>query len=90
MLASEARLEGAHVFDSLRRCSPNRDTSAYGGGSSGYAPRALLLREPASADPGELSCRASAVAILQDDASTKWIGCAAEEAVQLAEKATRT
>ena len=35
-------------------------------------------------------CRAGGVAILQDDASTGWIGCAAEEAVELAEKATRT
>jgi feruloyl-CoA synthase len=58
-----------------------------GGGSSGHATRALLLAEPASVDGGEitdkgyinqravLTRRASAVAILEDDASTDWIGC---------------
>jgi feruloyl-CoA synthase len=58
-----------------------------GGGSSGYATRALLLAEPASVDGGEitdkgyinqravLTRRASAVAILEDDAATEWIGC---------------
>jgi feruloyl-CoA synthase len=58
-----------------------------GGGSSGYATRALLLAEPASVDAGEitdkgyinqravLTRRANAVAILEDDASTEWIGC---------------
>jgi feruloyl-CoA synthase len=60
---------------------------AQGGGSSGHATRALLLAEPASVDGGEitdkgyinqravLTRRASAVAILEDDASTDWIGC---------------
>jgi feruloyl-CoA synthase len=58
-----------------------------GGGSSGHATRALLLAEPASVDGGEitdkgyinqravLTRRASAVATLEDDASTEWIGC---------------
>jgi len=58
-----------------------------GGGSSSHATRALLLAEPASVDGGEitdkgyinqravLTRRASAVAILEDDASTDWIGC---------------
>ncbi len=58
-----------------------------GGGSSGHATRALLLAEPASVDGGEitdkgyinqravLTRRASAVAMLEDDASTEWIGC---------------
>jgi feruloyl-CoA synthase len=58
-----------------------------GGGSSGHATRALLLPEPASVDGGEitdkgyinqravLTRRASAVAILEDDASVAWIGC---------------
>jgi feruloyl-CoA synthase len=58
-----------------------------GGGSSGYARRALLLAEPASVDTGEitdkgyinqravLTRRANAVAILEDDASAEWIGC---------------
>jgi feruloyl-CoA synthase len=59
-----------------------------GGGSSAHATRALLLAEPASVDGGEitdkgyinqravLTRRASAVTILEDDASTLWIGCA--------------
>jgi len=59
-----------------------------GGSSSAHATRALLLAEPASVDGGEitdkgyinqravLTRRASAVAILEDDASTLWIGCA--------------
>ena len=61
---------------------------AQGGHSSGHAMRALLLVEPASVDGGEitdkgyinqravLTRRASAVAILNDDASSEWIGCA--------------
>jgi feruloyl-CoA synthase len=61
---------------------------AQGGGSSGHATRALLLAEPTSVDGGEitdkgyinqravLTRRASAVAILEDDASVEWIGCA--------------
>jgi len=61
---------------------------AQGGHSSGHATRALLLAEPASVDGGEitdkgyinqravLTRRASAVAILNDDASTERIGCA--------------
>jgi feruloyl-CoA synthase len=61
---------------------------AQGGNSSGHATRALLLAEPASVDGGEitdkgyinqravLTRRASAVAILDDDASAAWIGCA--------------
>ena len=60
---------------------------AQGGGSSGHATRALLLAEPASVDGGEitdkgyinqravLTRRANAVATLDDDASTEWIGC---------------
>jgi feruloyl-CoA synthase len=59
-----------------------------GGTSSSHATRALLLAEPASVDGGEitdkgyinqravLTRRASAAAILHDDASTEWIGCA--------------
>jgi feruloyl-CoA synthase len=59
-----------------------------GGGSSGHATRALLLAEPASVDGGEitdkgyinqravLTRRANAVAVLEDDALTEWIGCA--------------
>jgi feruloyl-CoA synthase len=61
---------------------------AQGGNSSGHATRALLLAEPASVDGGEitdkgyinqravLSRRSGAVAILDDDASREWIGCA--------------
>ncbi len=59
-----------------------------GGGSSGHATRALLLAEPASVDGGEitdkgyinqravLTRRAAAVAVLEDEASSAWIGCA--------------
>jgi feruloyl-CoA synthase len=59
-----------------------------GGSSSGHAARALLLAEPASVDGGEitdkgyinqravLTRRASAVAMLEDDLSSEWIGCA--------------
>ncbi|OCK55921.1 feruloyl-CoA synthase [Bradyrhizobium sp. LMTR 3] len=62
---------------------------AQSGNSSGHATRALLLAEPASVDGGEitdkgyinqravLTRRASAVATLDDDSSTEWIGCAA-------------
>src|SRR6266404_1680367 len=58
------------------------------GGSSGHATRALLLAEPASVDGGEitdkgyinqravLTRRAGAVAMLDDDSSAEWIGCA--------------
>ncbi|CAN7694865.1 feruloyl-CoA synthase [Bradyrhizobium sp. LjRoot220] len=61
---------------------------AQGGNSSGHATRALLLAEPASVDGGEitdkgyinqravLTRRASAVAVLDNDASAEWIGCA--------------
>jgi len=61
---------------------------AQSGNSSGHATRALLLAEVASVDGGEitdkgyinqravLTRRASAVATLDDDASTEWIGCA--------------
>ncbi|MEH2531198.1 feruloyl-CoA synthase [Bradyrhizobium sp. AZCC 1588] len=61
---------------------------AQAGNSSGHATRALLLAEPASVDGGEitdkgyinqravLTRRASAVATLDDDASSEWIGCA--------------
>jgi feruloyl-CoA synthase len=61
---------------------------AQGSGSSGHATRALLLAEPASVDGGEitdkgyinqravLTRRAAAVAKLDDDACTEWIGCA--------------
>jgi feruloyl-CoA synthase len=60
---------------------------AQGGGSSSHATRALLLAEPASVDGGEitdkgyinqravLTRRASAVAMLEDDACAEWIGC---------------
>jgi len=62
---------------------------ARGGGSSTHATRALLLAEPASVDGGEitdkgyinqravLTRRAAAVAMLEDDACTEWIGCSA-------------
>ena len=58
------------------------------GNSSGHATRALLLAEPASVDGGEitdkgyinqravLTRRAGAVAMLDDDSSAEWIGCA--------------
>jgi feruloyl-CoA synthase len=61
---------------------------AQSGGSSGHATRALLLAEPASVDGGEitdkgyinqravLTRRATAVAILEDDACMEWVGCA--------------
>jgi feruloyl-CoA synthase len=61
-----------------------------GGGSSGYATRALLLSEPASVDGGEitdkgyinqravLTRRADAVALLENDGSTEWIACPAD------------
>jgi feruloyl-CoA synthase len=61
---------------------------AQGSGSSGHATRALLLVEPASVDGGEitdkgyvnqravLTRRAEAVALLEDDACTEWVGCA--------------
>jgi feruloyl-CoA synthase len=61
---------------------------AQSGHSSGHATRALLLAEPASVDGGEitdkgyinqravLTRRAGAVATLDRDASTEWIGCA--------------
>jgi feruloyl-CoA synthase len=61
---------------------------AQGSGSSTHATRALLLSEPASVDGGEitdkgyinqravLTRRAAAVAMLQDDACTEWVGCA--------------
>jgi feruloyl-CoA synthase len=60
---------------------------AQGVGSSSHATRALLLSEPASVDGGEITDkgyinqravlvrRANAVANLEDDASTEWIGC---------------
>jgi feruloyl-CoA synthase len=61
---------------------------AQSGNSSGHATRALLLAEPASVDGGEitdkgyinqravLTRRAQAVAMLGDEASAEWIGCA--------------
>ena len=61
---------------------------AQGGNSSGHATRALLLAEPASVDGGEitdkgyinqravLTRRTAAMAVLDDDASGEWIGCA--------------
>jgi feruloyl-CoA synthase len=61
---------------------------AQGSHSSGHATRALLLAEPASVDGGEitdkgyinqravLTRRASAVAVLDDDTSAQWVGCA--------------
>jgi feruloyl-CoA synthase len=61
---------------------------AQGVGSSAHATRALLLSEPASVDGGEitdkgyinqravLTRRLAAVALLEDDACTEWIGCA--------------
>ncbi|SDO40191.1 feruloyl-CoA synthase [Afipia sp. GAS231] len=61
---------------------------AQGGNSSAHATRALLLAEPASVDGGEitdkgyinqravLTRRGGAVAMLDDDASAEWIGCA--------------
>jgi feruloyl-CoA synthase len=59
-----------------------------GAGSSTHATRALLLAEPASVDGGEitdkgyihpravLTRRATAVAMLEDDACAEWVGCA--------------
>jgi feruloyl-CoA synthase len=61
---------------------------AQSGNSSGHATRALLLAEPASVDGGEitdkgyinqravLTRRAAAVAVLDDNSSSEWIGCA--------------
>src|SRR6185437_3517169 len=61
---------------------------AQSGNSSGHATRALLLAEIASVDGGEitdkgyinqravLTRRAGAVATLDDDTSSEWIGCA--------------
>jgi feruloyl-CoA synthase len=61
---------------------------AQSGNSSGHATRALLLAEPASVDGGEitdkgyinqravLTRRAGAVAVLDDNSSSEWIGCA--------------
>jgi feruloyl-CoA synthase len=61
---------------------------AQSGNSSGHATRALLLAEPASVDGGEitdkgyinqravLTRRADAVAMLDDDRSSVWLGCA--------------
>ncbi|MEO8316990.1 MAG: feruloyl-CoA synthase [Bradyrhizobium sp.] len=61
---------------------------AQSGNSSGHATRALLLVEPASVDGGEitdkgyinqravLTRRADTVAVLDDDTSSEWIGCA--------------
>ncbi len=61
---------------------------AQSGHSSGHATRAMLLAEPASVDGGEitdkgyinqravLTRRAQALAMLADDASVEWIGCA--------------
>src|ERR1700704_3083570 len=58
------------------------------GGSSAHATRALLRPEPASVDGSEitdkgyinqravLTRRAGAVVVLEDDASSEWIGCA--------------
>jgi feruloyl-CoA synthase len=58
-----------------------------GGGSSGHGTRALLVAEPASVDGGEITDkgyinqravlmrRAAAVAMLEDNACTEWIGC---------------
>ncbi|MCP4620492.1 MAG: feruloyl-CoA synthase [Bradyrhizobium sp.] len=69
----------ARGLASLKAQSPN---------SSGHATRALLLAEPASVDGGEitdkgyinqravLTRRAADVAVLSDDASAVWIGCA--------------
>jgi feruloyl-CoA synthase len=60
---------------------------AQGVGSSTHATRALLLAEPASVDGGEitdkgyinqravLTRRAAAVAMLEDDMCTEWVGC---------------
>jgi feruloyl-CoA synthase len=62
--------------------------SETGGGTSSYATRALLLAEPPSVDGGEitdkgyinqravLARRTNALARLDDDASSEWIGCA--------------
>jgi feruloyl-CoA synthase len=59
-----------------------------GAATSAHATRALLLAEPASVDGGEITDkgyinqravvtrRASAVAMLEDDFATEWIGCA--------------
>jgi feruloyl-CoA synthase len=61
---------------------------AQSGNSSGHATRALLLAEPASVDDGEitdkgyinqravLTRRAAAVAVLDDNSSSEWVGCA--------------
>jgi feruloyl-CoA synthase len=63
---------------------------ATGGGSSTHATRALLLTEPPSVDAGEitdkgyvnqravLARRAADVVELEDDASSRWIGCPEE------------
>ncbi|MEH2473751.1 feruloyl-CoA synthase [Nitrobacteraceae bacterium AZCC 2161] len=72
---------------------------ATGGGSSTHATRALLLAVPPSVDAGEitdkgyvnqraiLARRAADVAELEDDASSRWIGC--PEAGKLVTAGTR-
>jgi feruloyl-CoA synthase len=77
--SEKVRIAIAHGLAKLR---------AQGSGSSGHATRALLLAEPASVDGGEITDkgyinqravlmrRAAAVALLEDDACTEWIGCA--------------
>src|SRR4051794_19255751 len=88
-LADDASLEQAIGHEKIRLAIAQglAKMKAHGGGSSTHASRALLLAEPASVDGGEitdkgyinqravLTRRAAAVAKLEDDASSEWIGC---------------
>jgi feruloyl-CoA synthase len=89
-LADSADVKDVIAHDKVRAAIAQglAKLKAQSGNSSGHATRALLLAEPASVDGGEitdkgyinqravLTRRASAVATLNDGASTEWIGCA--------------
>jgi feruloyl-CoA synthase len=89
-LADSAEVTDVIAHDSVRAAIAQglAKLKAQSGNSSGHATRVLLLAEPASVDGGEitdkgyinqravLTRRAGAVAMLDDGASTQWIGCA--------------
>jgi feruloyl-CoA synthase len=89
-LADSAEVKDVIAHDKVRAAIAQglAKLKAQSGNSSGHATRALLLAEPASVDGGEitdkgyinqravLTRRAGAVAILDDDTSGAWIGCA--------------
>jgi feruloyl-CoA synthase len=89
-LAESASVDEVNGHEMVRRAIAEglaKLKAQSGGGSSGYATRALLLAEPPSVDGAEitdkgyinqravLARRASAVAKLDDDACSDWIGC---------------